>query len=588
MGRGTRVARKRSAFSFAEVPLVMLRVMAALAALNTPQLDGGAHARIPTADSVALHRAAQNAQRSFESFRRARLPMGDGGSNPCDVRIGRYCYWRGDETDLEEPTEKPDIARRREELIQFLDSASRLIPGDPWIAGQAIRYLVEAKRFDDAVLFSRDRCKAAASWCTALTGYAAHVGARFELADTAFRDALAAMDSTERCRWIDISTLLDDPLEKRFRALDCRGREALMRRLAWLGAPMYSVAQTDFKTEYFARVTRTRLAEKSANTEGQVWADDIKQIVLRYGWSRWHTRSPARVYDTGASPSITGHDAGVPYNFIPSVRALDSLAALSSADWALSDPQARNGYSPSYARTVHELPGQIALFRRGDSTLAVAAWDARKDNTMLGRTLSAALVLAAPEQPPTIARQPSVKTIGRISVAGLIDSGIVSLEVLADSDRRATRLRAGVVPKNSGLSLSDLLLYAPDSAPAYELSAVHDSALASTAFPASRPVGVYWETYGLKPEGEPVRYALTVEQVGVSWLRRAAEALRFADPTSSLRLQWTEVPERRGDIVGRGVRVDLSRLRAGRYRIELSAAIDGGATTASHREIEVR
>jgi hypothetical protein len=85
-----------------------------------------------------------------------------------------------------------------------------------------------------------------------------------------------------------------------------------------------------------------------------------------------------------------------------------------------------------------------------------------------------------------------------------------------------------------------------------------------------------------------VRYTLTVEQVGVSWLRRAAEALRFADPTSSLRLQWTEVPQRRNDIAGRGVRVDLSRLRAGRYRVELAATTDGGSTATTRREVEVR
>ena len=53
------------------------------------------------------------------------------------------------------------------------------------------------------------------------------------------------------------------------------------------------------------------------------------------------------------------------------------------------------GYAPSYARSLHTLPSQIATFRRGDSTLVVAAWDARRDTTMLGRPLDAALVLSA-------------------------------------------------------------------------------------------------------------------------------------------------------------------------------------------------
>jgi hypothetical protein len=269
-------------FSFAEVPIVMLRVVVALTALHAPpQFDGVSPPRIPTADSVVLFRSALNAQRAFESFRRARLPLGNGGSNPCDVRIGRYCYWRGDETETEEPTEKEEIAVRRKQLLSLLDSASRLLPGDSWIAGQRVRYLVEAKRPDDAIQFARERCRASASWCAALAGYAAHVGGRYALADSAFSEALAKMDSSERCKWIDISPLLDESIEKRFHDLDCPRREALMRRILWLGAPLYSVSNTDLRTEHFARITRTLLAERSANTEGQTWADDIKELVLR-------------------------------------------------------------------------------------------------------------------------------------------------------------------------------------------------------------------------------------------------------------------------------------------------------------------
>jgi hypothetical protein len=567
----------------------MLRVVVALVALQSPpQLDGGSVSRISSADSANLFRSAQNAQRAFESFRRARLPLRDGGPTSCDIRIGRYCYWRGDETDTDEVPEKPDIARRRLELVQLLDSMSRMLPGDPWIAGQRVRYLVEAKRIDDAIRSAREQCKASASWCAALTGYAAHVGSRFSLADSAFDDALARMDSVERCKWIDISPLLDDPLGSRFRDLDCRGREALMRRVLWLGSPLYSVTNSDLRTEHFARITRSLLAENSANAEGQSWADDIKELVLRYGWPRWYTRSPPRVSEIGSTGSITGHDAGVPYNFIPAARAVDSIDVLTDDDWKLGDPFARMGYAPSYAKTVHDLPGQVALFRRGDSTLAVAAWDARRDDTMLGRRLNAALVLASPTGTAGITRQTEAKTVGRLSVVGLVDSGVVSLEVMSDSDRRATRLRAGVVRHGAGLDLSSLLLYAYDTVPAYELSAVQESALASSVVKGARVVGVYWETYGLQVGGEPVTYTLTVEQTGVSWLRRAAEALRFADPTSSLRVEWGEVPERRGDIAGRGVRLDLSRLRSGRYRIELSATTRGGGTATTQRTVEVR
>jgi hypothetical protein len=85
-----------------------------------------------------------------------------------------------------------------------------------------------------------------------------------------------------------------------------------------------------------------------------------------------------------------------------------------------------------------------------------------------------------------------------------------------------------------------------------------------------------------------VKFTLTVEPVGVSFLRRAAEALRFADPTSALRVQWSEVPVERHGLAGRGVRVDLSGLRGGRYRLELLVSTDGGEEAVAAREIEVK
>src|SRR5437016_2458297 len=50
-------------------------------------------------DSSRVLRSARSAQTSFESYRRARLPRGEPHGGECDTRIGRYCYWRGDETD---------------------------------------------------------------------------------------------------------------------------------------------------------------------------------------------------------------------------------------------------------------------------------------------------------------------------------------------------------------------------------------------------------------------------------------------------------------------------------------------------------
>lgn len=545
---------------------------------------------IAPADSVRILRTARSAQTSFELFRRNRLPLGGhSGASPCEIRIGRYCYWRGDEDDDKPPPpEAPEIRARRDDLLRGLDSSAHLLAGDAWVAGQYVRYLVEAGRIDEAWQFATTDCRGAASWCAALAGYAAQSGQRFSAADSAFTLSLSSMDAAERCRWLDPSNMMDGELAKRFEHLDCTARESFVRQLFWLGAPLYSVSSTDLMTEHLARITRARIAEHAATVDGESWADDVRELMTRYGWPRWYSRSMPE-FGSQRTPSITGHDAGVPYNYLPTLRAIEHVGQITGEDWTLDNPRALTGYSPPYARSMHDVPSQVARFRRGDSTLVVAAWDARRDTTLIGRPLDAALVVARRGEAAAIARVTDAKAVGHLSVTGLVDSGVVSLELLAKEDRRAGRARVGLAPRAPGrIALSDLLLYTSSESAPTELTAVRDSALASTVVPTSRVIGVFWEAYGLRSQGEPVHFTLTVEEIEVGLLRRAAERLRFSDPTSALRVQWDEVPLQRNGIAGRGVRVDLSRLRAGRYRMQLSIAADDGASVVSSRDVSVR
>jgi hypothetical protein len=540
-------------------------------------------------DSLRVDRGARSAQSAFEAFRRNRLPItwGGGSGGTCDTRIGRYCYWRGDEDEETPPLEAPAIRARRIELVRTLDSGAHVLPGADWIAGQRIRYLVEADRAGDAIHAAQTECRASVSWCQALAGYAAHVDGRFATADSAFELALAAMDNTERCRWFDISNLLSDELESRFKALDCAGREAFARRLLWLGAPLYSVSSTDLLTEHFARLTRARLSEHASSPDGEAWGDDMRELVLRYGWPRWHTRGTPN-YGWEDQPSITGHDAGVPYDFLPSMHAVEHAGHLTDGDWQLNDPRAHMGYAPSYARTVHEIPHQIAIFRRGDSALVVAAWDGRADTTLIGRRLDAALALVEEGRPAVVARQTGVSLVGRIAATAPIDSGIASLELFAAADRRAARARVGLPPGMiDGLALSSLLLYSPGDASPDSLGAVSGDALPSDVVTGARAVGVFWEAYGVQPSAGPVEFALSVEQIDVDWMHRAAATIHLADPAAELRVRWEEVPAMKAGIAARGIRLDLSRLRAGRYRIELTVTSVGGGTAVATRDVHV-
>ncbi len=557
-----------------------------------PTAQAGPRALRSPLDSVRVVRAARGAQRDFESYRRDRLPIGDSYSGPCDVHVGRYCYWRGDDDDDDDegtpPAEPKEVIRRRDALIDLLVNASSALPGDAWLAGQRAYYLVEAARTEEAIRFGTDACEAGRDWCLALAGYAAHSAGRFALADSLYNLSLAAMTPADRCRWLDITDLLDDELARRSKPLDCDARVAFARRVLRLGAPLLSISATDLFTEHLARLTRIRMAEHAERTDRTPWGDDIRELMLRYGWPRWYSRTYPPL-GSQMEPSVTGHDAGRPYYFLPRARLLDSLGSATDDDWQLDDREARAGYAPRYLRTMHLVPHQFARFRRGDSALVVAAWDARRDTSLIGRPLEAALVLATGDSVLTITRLGPARATGRIVAAAAMDSGLVSLELLARADRRAARARAGIPARAaSGVSISDLLLYAPGSSDVRTLADAADSALASDDVSRARPLGVYWELYGVGDHPGPARYTLSVEQAGASWMRRAAERLHLAGRESGLRIQWQEVPRATGGLAGRGVHLDLSRLRPGAYHVQLTASTGGGAPVIATRDIRIR
>lgn len=542
-----------------------------------------------SADSTRTIKYVRSAQASFESFRRARLPYGESSyGHECDVRIGRYCYWREEDPDDDDGPEPelPIVRDRRTGLIQLLDSASRILPGDAWIAGQRVRYLVDAERTDDA-LKAATECRAEAWWCAALGGYAAHVGARFAVADSLFEQALGAMPPEQRCKWTDLRDVVEGDLADRLKDRPCAEREALGRQIYWLGSPLWSVSETDQLTEHFARLTQTHIVERAATPEGGTFANDLRALVIRYGWSRWFTRSEAFV-STPYDVPITGHDAGTTYYFLPSAPMLDQGPS-APLEWRLDYSRAVSGYAPSYARSLHEITGQVASFRRGDSTLVVGAWDVRRDSLLVGRELDAALVLAAPGEVRGVTRASKEGAVGRIQTTALIDSGWISLELLAPGDRRGGRMRVGLAKRSTGrLALSDLLFYAPMQGAPDDLAAVRDSALATDVAPFNRAVGVFSEAYGIAPQGEDVRFTLTLEQIDIGWRQRAAEHLRLSDPTTAIRIQWQEKALVTNGISARGRRVDLSGIRSGRYRMQLRVTADDGSTATSTREIEVR
>ena len=83
--------------------LTLLRPALLLALSQAPAIGAPVSVRgvqLAREDSVRLVRSAHSAQSEFERFHRANLPHGySEGSDACEVHIGRFCYWSGDDSD---------------------------------------------------------------------------------------------------------------------------------------------------------------------------------------------------------------------------------------------------------------------------------------------------------------------------------------------------------------------------------------------------------------------------------------------------------------------------------------------------------
>ncbi len=539
-------------------------------------------------DSLGVLRSARRAQETFEATRRASLPERPGGwSGVCGQRIGRMCYWYDGGVDTA-PEEPPRIRQARARLLAALDGAGAAVPGDEWIAGQRVRYLIENGQPDLAAR-AAEQCRAARWWCEALQGLVRHVGGDFAAADSLYAAALADMPDDERCGWSDISPLLEGQVAGRYRQLDCAGRAAFEARWWWLAQPLYSLGGNDRRTEHFARRTMVRIEQGRRTPFGLYWDDDLRDVLLRYGWPTFWTRNPPTSLLAGSDPVVTGHEASPAFHFVPGARALDDPGSAQPEDWSLDTRNARERYAPPYATAFGYLDHQAAVFRRGDTCVVVAAYDLSDDTLFADRPVTTALALAADERVIALARDSGLAA-GARTLAATAPCGplVISLEATARRERHAARARYGMTPPrpDGRPALSDLLLFDPPDSLPTSLDAAIPHALGSTRGLAARTLGVFWELYGLDPAQGAVTVSLTMTRQGSGWLRRTVESLGLAAPRRDVQLRWEEVPEV-PLVTPRALAVDLSGLAPGRYVIEVSVTPASGETLTARREVAI-
>jgi len=540
-------------------------------------------------DSLAVLKSARRAREAFEATRRASLPERPGGwSGVCGARIGRMCYWYEGGVDSA-PPEPQRIRRARAQLLAALDEAGAALPGDEWIAGQRVRYLLEDGQPRLAAEVA-EQCRAVAWWCEALGGLVRHVEHDFAGADSLFAAALADMPEDERCRWSDISSLIDGELADRYRDLDCAGRAAVEARWWWLAQPLYSLTGNDRRTEHFARRVMIRMEEGRRTPFGLYWDDDLADVLLRYGWPTFWTRDPPTSLMVQSDPHVTGHEASPAFHFAPQAQVLDDPGRAKPGDWSLDGPQSRERYAPAYATAFTYLDHQQAVFRRDDFCLVVAAYDLSSDTLFAQRAVTSALALAWDERTLTLSRDSGVASGARaLTATASCGPFVMSLEAVAPGEHHVARARYGVTPPRRSPyhpAISDLLLFNPlDSLPA-RLDAVLPRAYGSNRVSTDRKLGVFWELYGADPAAGAVGVALTLTRQGTGWLRRAVESLGLAGPRRDVRLEWQEVPEA-ASIAPRTLAIDLAGLAPGRYVLEVAVIPPGAETVTARREITI-
>ena len=537
-------------------------------------------------DSVDARNKATRKLTWFEHVRRANLPVSfSDATGPCDARIGRFCQMN-DTDDDKAPKEPKPIRVARDELLRSLDSASARSPKDDWIIGQRIRYLIEAGR-DTAAVRVAASCQGTKWWCDALKGLTFHEVGDYAASDSVFHEALRAMPAKERCRWTDMSLLFDDAQRKRFGKVGCGRNEALAARLWWLADPFLALPGNDRETEHYSRHVMTRILDGTRIPLTSTWADDLRNMIIRYGWERYWSRGPGNFYDPFFEGPVTGHEATPNYHFFPATTKVDSVTDIDDSTWDFKDRSSAERYSPLVAANFGDFPAQVALFRRGDSVQVVTAYDLTADTTYGGPAVHTALVLQRDERERPLMSEGTAPR-GWFSLTMNSTPRLLSLEGWNAEKKRGGRLRRSVwlPPLAAGrVGVSDILLFDASVGSADELASVLPLALGRTSIAPTKKLGLYWETYGVARQDSALPVSLTLSRMS-SGLRKFVQSIGLGKQSTPMSIAWRETPAM-GGIATRSVVLDLSLIPRGRYRLKLELTPKNGSPVTSSRVIEI-
>jgi hypothetical protein len=254
-------------------------------------------------------------------------------------------------------------------------------------------------------------------------------------------------------------------------------------------------------------------------------------------------------------------------------------------------PPAR--YAPSYATGLVPITGvQFARFRRGDTTLTLAALDLRSDSAFAEGHLDIRLAVARdPATPVEVGRVSLAGPLGLIAVRSGWRPAVLSLEAMR-SNRGPIGWRRVMVPQDpAGLApdLSDILLVAPSGELPSSLREAAAAALRPAVVRAGQRVGLYWEMYGTPDLAGTVQVSITVTKARSKHeapypLGRPECPPGVASPVT---VRWQEEPGAAPRRAARSIALDLRQLSRGRYVVAIQISEAGRPRGCSSRELQI-
>ena len=577
---------------------------------------GGAGDSLPP-DSIALLKEARVAQAEFEVLHRSRLHRAsDLWQGGCDERVGPICLRFDGIAGWKPAPEDSLVTRGRENLLHVLRRVGGEIPGDQWVMGQRVRYLVDLSQWPAALELARDCEGPPEWWCNGLQGYALHRSGQTLEAGEAFGRALDLMGPAQADRWTDPGVLLDYQGIQWLKNPGAFSTETAVGRFWTLADPLFLTPGNERLSEHLSRRFAATLFSDSEMTLGLSWGDHLESILVRYGFGVGWERTAPGMQESGRG-AVVEHHHPESRGHLPPWEAVQDPSGLPAGLWVPQDRRPRSASAPVLAPLLVEGRAEAAVLRRDRDLLVVVSYEIPTD-TLLGQRRGDPRGESGKERQRPFG-EPILDGASRDTLAGhflLADTGgwaphsvlssggrgvlqlraptgryLLSMELWNPAGRWGARVRQGVVAEEVPPDvpfLSDLLVLDAGGTIPGKLEEALPLMRGNHELKSGERLTVGWEVYGLGFQEVEMTFGLRLIREEESLVRRALKRIGLRRSEPVMTLSWTEEgPEGMGPFF-RAVDLELPDLDSGNYVLQLALDMPGRSQVPSQRRVRVR